>query len=136
MMCHHVLRNVESELLEAEPDSNDNSQSSKVDVVRLTMEGLPQDGALTLIVNSKPIVIRIRYLFDDDDIKVRLNYSDMASLLREYNAKNFAEMNLEFFIEFEHENGEKYSLKLGIPKTLMESRADELEAIEASRSTQ
>ena len=45
-------------------------------------------------------------------------------------------MNLEFWIEFEHENGEKHSLKLEIPKTLMESSADELEAIEASRSTQ
>ena len=94
-------RGVELALLDAEADLDDNSHSSSVDVVG-QMDGLPQNGTLTLIVNNKRMLIRFRYLFNDDDIKVRLNYSDMASVLRKANANNFAEMSLEFSLEIEN----------------------------------
>ena len=78
--------------------------------------------------------LRFYYNFTEEELKVRLNYSDIASLLRATNATSLEDLNIDVVVEIQFSNGETHKINFIIPETTMMANADELEERSRNRT--
>ena len=91
------------------------------------MEGHIQEGRIEYQVQNLNYMLRFYYTFNKEEIKVRLNYRDLAQLVRATNARNLQPLNIDFGVELEMSSGENLIIKFKIPEHIMRESADELE---------
>ena len=72
--------------------------------------------------------------FTEGELKVRLNYLDIASLLRATNASSMEELNIQFVVEIQFENGDRHRITFIVPEEIRRASADELEERSRTRT--
>ena len=91
------------------------------------MEGNLQEGRIEYQVQNLNYMLRFYYTFNEEEIKIRLNYMDLAQLVRATNARNLQALNIDFGVELEMRSGENLTIKFKIPEHILIESADELE---------
>ena len=93
-----------------------------------TMDDHVHQGIINYPIEDRHIPLRFWYIITEEEIKIRINYMDLAQIIRETNSRNLRELHLHFELEVEFTGGEKHHIRFIIPENVMNASADELEA--------
>ena len=88
-----------------------------------------REGKINYEIGGTPMELRFTYRFTQEELDVRLNYEDLAKMLRATNSRTLQDLPmLQFIIEIQMLNGESRQVQVKLPDHIMNSTASELEA--------
>ena len=83
-----------------------------------------------IIEMENGVRIRVKYVFYPDDLRVKLNYQDLANLLRTTRSNNLSEMGIVFGVELVLPSGQNQRVTFRLPDHIMTASASQLENIQ------
>ena len=69
------------------------------------MDNNVHQGIINYPIEDRNISLRFWYIITEEEIKIRINYTDLAQILRETNSRNLHELHLHFELEVEFTGG-------------------------------
>ena len=88
-----------------------------------------REGKINYEIGGTPMELRFTYRFAQEELDVRLNYEDLAKMLRVTNSRTLQDLPmLQFVLEIQMRNGETHQVQIKLPEHIMNSTASELEA--------
>ena len=83
-----------------------------------------------IIEMENGVRIRFKYVFYPDDLRVKINYLDLANLLRTTGSNNLKEMGIVFGVELLLHDGQNQRVTFCLPEHIMTATANQLENIQ------
>ena len=88
-----------------------------------------REGKINYEIGGTPMELRFTYRFTQEELDVRLNYDDLAKLIRTTNSRTLRDLPmLQLILESKIINGENHQVQIKLPDHIMNSTASELEA--------
>ena len=88
-----------------------------------------REGKINYKIGDIPMELRFTYKFTQEELDIKLNYEDLAKLLRTTNTRTLQDLPmLQFILEIQMLNGESHQVEVKLPEHIRTSTASELEA--------